>query len=80
MNKAKNEVIIATIKANGNECTFKTLFDAADAAHCDVLTAALHSLKRKKVVAYDPDSEMPLLNPKDDAVVVKLLKPDFVAA
>ena len=48
--------------------------------YCDVLTAALHSMKRKKIVAYDPDSEMPLLNPKDDAVVVRLLKPDFVAA
>ena len=77
MNKAKNEVIIATLKSSNNECTFKVLFEAAEAAHCDVLTAALHSLKRKKVVGYD--SEMPLLNPKDDAVVVKLLKTDFVA-
>ena len=80
MNNAKNNVIMATLKAGGNEATFKVLFEAAEAAHCDVLTAALHSMKRKKIVAYDPDSEMPLLNPKDDAVVVRLLKPDFVAA
>ena len=31
---------------------------------CDVLTAALNSLKRKKAVAYD--KEMPLLSPNDN--------------
>ena len=53
----------------------QVLFAAADELHCDVLTAALASMKRKKVVGYAP--EMPLLNPKDDDVEVKLLKPDF---
>ena len=51
------------------------LFEAAEELHCDVLTAALASMKRKKVVGYA--SEMPLLNPKDNDVEVALLKPDF---
>jgi len=75
MNMAKKYVIIDTLAANGNECTFKTLFEKADEMHCDVLTAALNSLKRKKAVGYP--NEMPLLNPKDNDVVIKLLKPDF---
>eukprot|EP00308_Calcidiscus_leptoporus_P003441 CAMPEP_0119397648 /NCGR_PEP_ID=MMETSP1334-20130426/140442_1 /TAXON_ID=127549 /ORGANISM="Calcidiscus leptoporus, Strain RCC1130" /LENGTH=97 /DNA_ID=CAMNT_0007421493 /DNA_START=147 /DNA_END=440 /DNA_ORIENTATION=+ len=75
MNMAKKHAIINTLAENGGQCTFKQLFDKAEELHCDVLTAALHSLKRKKVVAYD--SEMPLLNPKDDHVVVTLNKPDF---
>ena len=72
---AKKYVIIDTLAANGGECKFLTLFEKADELHCDVLTAALNSLKRKKAVSYD--NEMPLLNPKDNDVVVKLTKPDF---
>lgn len=75
MNMAKKHVIFDTLTNSGGECTFKVLFEKADELHCDVLTAALASMKRKKVVAYD--SEMPLLNPKDNAVVVKLVKTDF---
>ena len=75
MNMAKKFVIIDTLLANNGECTFDTLFAKADELHCDVLTAALNSVKRKKVVTYD--SELPLLHPKDKDVVIKLLKPDF---
>ena len=75
MNMAKKFVIMDTLTANGGECTFEALFAKSEELHCDVLTAALNSMKRKKAVGYD--SEMPLLNPKDNAVVVKLLKPDY---
>jgi hypothetical protein len=72
---AKHHVIKATLAENNNECTFLKLFEKAEELHCDVLTAALASMKRKKVVGYD--KEMPLLHPNDNDVVVKLLKPDF---
>jgi len=75
MNMAKKFVIMDTLKANNGESTFMKLFERADELHCDVLTAALHSLKRKKAVGYD--KEMPLLSPNDNQVVVKLLKPDY---
>ena len=75
MNMAKKFVIMDTLAANGGEATFEALFARADEMHCDVLTAALASMKRKTVVGYD--KEMPLLHPNDNAVVVKLLKPDF---
>lgn len=75
MNMAKKHVILDTLAAGGGECSFKTLFDKADELHCDVLTAALNSMKRKKAVSYD--SELPLLYPKDKDVVIKLLKPDY---
>ena len=58
-------MIMDTLTANGGECTFEALFAKSEELHCDVLTAALGSLKRKKVVGYD--SEMPLLHPKDNA-------------
>ena len=61
MNMAKKYVIMDTLAANGNECTFLKLYEKAEELHCDVLTAALASLKRKKAVAYD--NEMPLLHP-----------------
>ena len=41
----------------------------------DVVTAALNSMKRKKVISYD--KEMGLLYPVDKDAVVTLLKPDF---
>ena len=64
MNMAKKYVIIDTLSANGGECTFLKLFEKAEELHCDVLTAALNSLKRKKAVGYD--KEMPLLHPNDN--------------
>ena len=53
MNKAKKDVIMGTLKLQNNECTYEKLFEAAEAAHCDVLAAALLSLKRAKVVKFD---------------------------
>merc|ERR1712087_902154 len=75
MSMDKKYVIIDTLVENKNECTFEKLFEKAEELHCDVLTAALNSLKRKKAVAYD--SELPLLHPKDNKVVITLVKPDF---
>mmetsp|Transcript_49938 Transcript_49938/g.99431 ORF Transcript_49938/g.99431 Transcript_49938/m.99431 type:complete len:98 (-) Transcript_49938:384-677(-) len=75
MNMAKHFVIMETLKANNGECTFIKLFERAEELHCDVLTAALNSMKRKKAVGYD--KEMPLLHPNDNQVVVKLLNPDY---
>ena len=75
MNMAKKFVIMDTLVAGDGQCTFDTLFQKADELHCDVLTAALASMKRKKVVSYD--KEMPLLYPNDKAITVSLLKPDF---
>ena len=77
MNMAKKYVILDTLTAGGGSSTFEALFKKADELHCDVLTAALASMKRKKVVGYD--KEMPLLHPNDNNVVVTLLKPDFDA-
>ena len=65
MNMAKKFVIMDTLTANGGEATFEVLFARADEMHCDVLTAALASMKRKKVIGYD--KEMPLLHPNDNA-------------
>ena len=42
MNRAKRDVVLATLKANGNECAFATLFAAAEEAHCDVLSSIAH--------------------------------------
>ena len=75
MNMAKKYVIIDTLTKNGGSCTFKVLFERAEELHCDVLTAALNSLKRKKFVTYE--NEMPLLHPKDNDVIVTLLNADF---
>ena len=75
MNMAKKHVVIDTLIAHDGECTFLQLFERSEELHCDVLTAALASLKRKKVVGYD--KELPLLNPTDNDAVVKLLKTDF---
>ena len=72
---AKHHVIKANLAKNNNEATFEQLFAVAEELHCDVLTAALASMKRKKVIGYD--KEMPLLHPNEIAVVIKQLKPDF---
>eukprot|EP01126_Amoeba_proteus_P022710 TRINITY_DN228_c0_g1_i3.p1 TRINITY_DN228_c0_g1~~TRINITY_DN228_c0_g1_i3.p1 ORF type:complete len:103 (+),score=16.04 TRINITY_DN228_c0_g1_i3:158-466(+) len=88
MNRAKKEIIMATLIAKGGNCikhenitihscfsgTFNDLFIEADKQHCDVLTAALMSLKREKVVSYNG---MMLLHPVHKDVVVKLDRPNF---
>ena len=74
MNKAKKEVIMNTLAANGNECTYGKLFEAAEEAHCDVLAAALLSLKRAKVVKFDG---MMLLMPTHKDVLVTLTNPEY---
>ena len=75
MNMAKKFAIMDVLVANGGEATFGQIFEKAEELHCDVVTAALNSMKRKKVLTYDKESG--LLHPHDDAAVVKLLKPDF---
>ena len=70
MNVAKKEVVLGTLLRHGHKCTYDDLFQEAERAHCDVLAAALLSLKRAKVVAYDG---MMLLHPVHKDVVVTLL-------
>merc|ERR1712018_765323 len=51
MNIAKRDVVLKTLlAATNNTTTFEELFKVADENHCDVLTAALLSLKRKKII------------------------------
>ena len=52
----------------------ETLFQAAEEAHCDVLAAAVLSLKRAKAVKFDG---MMLLMPVHKDVVVTLINPDY---
>ena len=65
MNKAKKEVIMDTLKANGNSCAYEVLFQAAEEAHCDVLAAALKSLKKSGAVTFEGQM---LLSPTHDDV------------
>ena len=74
MNKAKKEVIIDTLKANGNKCTYEKLFEVAEEKHCDVLAAALKSLQKAKAVKYEG---MMLLMPMNKDVEVELINPDY---
>lgn len=86
MNRAKRDIIMATLAAKGGKCknldrlrysqagSFFDLFEEADRQHCDVLTAALLSLKRAKVVTYDG---MMLLMPTHKDVQVTLIKPEY---
>ena len=46
MDKAKMDIVMATLKAKGGKCTFSYLFEEAEKAHCDVLSAALKSMKK----------------------------------
>ena len=46
MDKAKMDIVMATLKAQGGKCTFAFLFEEAEKAHCDVLSAALKSMKK----------------------------------
>ena len=76
MNIAKRSVVMSVLKAvPAAAATFETIYQKAEELHCDVVTAALNSMKRKKVISYD--KEMGLLYPVDKDVVITLLKPDF---
>ena len=75
MNMAKHACVMAVLKAKDGKCTFDDIFQKAEELHCDVVTAALNSMKRKKIISYD--KEMGLLHPQDKDVVITLLKPDF---
>ena len=63
-----------TLKANSNKCTYETLFKAAEEAHCDVLAAALKSLKKSKVVTFEGQM---LLMPMNKDVVVELVDASY---
>ena len=67
MDKAKNEIILATLEKHGGSTTFQVIMDVAEEYHCDVCSAALNSLKRKKAVEYEG---MMLLLPNDADVIV----------
>lgn len=69
MDKAKNEIILATLEKHGGSTTFQVIMDVAEEYHCDVCAAALNSLKRKKAVEYEG---MMLLLPNDADVVVSI--------
>lgn len=65
MDMAKKFAVLSVLKAKGGECTFAEIYAKAEELHCDVVTAALNSMKRKKILSYD--KEMGLLHPNDDA-------------
>ena len=69
MDKAKNEIILATLEKHGGSTTFQVIMDVAEEHHCDVCSAALNSLKRKGKVEYEG---MMLLLPVNADVVVSL--------
>lgn len=69
MDRAKNNVILATLEKHGGTCTFQVIMDVAEEVHCDVASAALTSLKRKNKVDYEG---MMLLLPKDADVVITM--------
>ena len=75
MNMAKHACVMSVLKANDGTCKFEAIYQKAEELHCDVVTAALNSMKRKKVISYD--KEMGLLYPVDKDAVITLLKPDF---
>mmetsp|Transcript_45145 Transcript_45145/g.79601 ORF Transcript_45145/g.79601 Transcript_45145/m.79601 type:complete len:82 (+) Transcript_45145:89-334(+) len=78
MNNAKMDIVMATLKANGGKCTFSFLFAEAEKAHCDVLSAALKSMKKDKVISFE--SMMPLLlMPRDENVEISLLDEQYNA-
>lgn len=78
MDKAKMDIVMATLKAQDGKCTFAYLFEEAEKLHCDVLSAALKSMKKDKVIAFE--SMMPLLlMPRDEKVEIVLLNADYDA-
>eukprot|EP00966_Prymnesium_polylepis_P229167 5303101-Prymnesium_polylepis.1 len=69
MDKAKMNIVMATLKANGGKCTFTVLFDEAEKNHCDVLSAAIKSMKKvchaastQHCVCRTPPDCLPLLS------------------
>ena len=74
MNKAKKEVILDTLKANDGKCTYQVLFDVAEEKHCDVLAAALKSLKKAAAIKYEGQM---LLMPMNKDVVIELVNADY---
>merc|ERR1712130_324196 len=70
MNIAKRDVVLKTLlAAPNNTTTFEELFKVAEENHCDVLTAAILSLKRKKVIKYKGDM---LLMPTHKDVSIRI--------
>ena len=69
MNFAKNTIVVATLENEGGSCTYERLFAVAEEYHCDVLAAAVVSLKRAKKITYDGAM---LLMPGDKDVVISL--------
>jgi hypothetical protein len=67
MDRAKNDIILATLEKHGGTCTFQVIMDVAEEHHCDVASAALTSLKRKNKVDYEG---MMLLLPRDADIVI----------
>ena len=54
MNIAKHACVMSVLKASADgTATFETIYQKAEELHCDVVTAALNSMKRKKVISYD---------------------------
>lgn len=53
MDLAKNDIVLGTLKKYAGSCSYEVLFEVAEQMHCDVLAAALLSLKRSKQVEYD---------------------------
>ena len=74
MNRAKKEIVMKVLQEKGGEATFHELFEESERQHCDVLTAALMSMQRQKIIKYDGAM---LLMPTHKAVKVTLLKPEF---
>ena len=53
MDKAKNDIILATLVKHCGSCKFEHIMEVAEEHHCDVAGAALTSLKRAKKVDFD---------------------------
>ena len=69
MDFAKDTIVVATLEKEGGSCTYERLFAVAEDYHCDVLAAAVMSLKRAKRIHYDGAM---LLMPGDKDVVISL--------
>mmetsp|Transcript_22035 Transcript_22035/g.45011 ORF Transcript_22035/g.45011 Transcript_22035/m.45011 type:complete len:97 (-) Transcript_22035:143-433(-) len=74
MNMAKKYVVLDTLTANGGKCTYAVLFERSEELHCDVLAAAVKSLKKSKAVAYEGQM---LLMPMNKDVEIELVDKDF---
>ena len=63
MSMAKKYVVLDTLVANGGKCTYEVLFARSEELHCDVLAAALKSLKKSKAVSYEGRAQSPRTTP-----------------